>query len=149
MRNKRILFVCTGNTCRSPMAEVVLKKMFKTAGITGITVKSAGLSAIDGEPMSKNSRLALKSAGYKVNAFKAKRVTKELLSKTDMVLCMTARHKEYLNGLCNVYTLAEATGTMDVIDPFGQDLEIYKRTLVQIERACQEIVKEISKVKGE
>ncbi len=149
MRNKWILFVCTGNTCRSPMAEVVLKSMFKTAGIKGITVKSAGLGAVDGEPMSKNSKQALRSAGYKVNAFKSKSVTRELVQKTDMVLCMTARHKEYLKGFSNVYTLAEATNTKDVIDPYGQDLETYKRTLGQIEIACREIVKEISKVKGE
>ena len=60
MRKKSIIFVCTGNTCRSPMAEIILKTKFKLAGVTDIKVSSAGLCATAGEKMSKNSSLALK-----------------------------------------------------------------------------------------
>ena len=65
------------------MAEVILKKKFKMAGLKGRTVGSAGLSAVGGEPMSENSRLALKNAGYRPNInFKAKSLTRQMIEKT-------------------------------------------------------------------
>ena len=57
MKKKSIIFVCTGNTCRSPMAEIILKTKLKNAGITDVKVSSAGLCASLGEKMSKNSSL--------------------------------------------------------------------------------------------
>ena len=98
MKNKKILFICTGNTCRSPMAEIILKKKLKDAGIVGIRVSSAGLSAQAGAKISENSAAALKKLGYRVGAFKSKMVTPNMLKRCELVICMTTEHKRYLKG---------------------------------------------------
>lgn len=148
-KNKKILFVCTGNTCRSPMAEIILKKKIKDANLTGIRVSSAGLSASVGAPISENSALALKNAGYKVGSFKSKVVTPKMLMSAQLVICMTKSHKSYLSGFDRVYSMGEVTGFGDIIDPYGGNLTVYTETARQIERACEIIIKELIKVKGE
>lgn len=149
MKNKRILFVCTGNTCRSPMAEIILKNKLKYAGITGIRVSSAGLSATDGAKMSKNSFEALKLLGYKPYGFKSKQITVELIKKSDLILCMTASHKLALSTFNNVYTIKEAVGGEDILDPYGGNINVYIKTSHQLEDACNLIIEKILESKGE
>lgn len=149
MSKKILVFVCTGNTCRSPMAEIIMKNKLKYAGITDIRVTSAGLSATDGEKMSKNSAKALRELGYKPTSFKSKMLTSELLDKASMVLCMTSTHKSYLQGFSNVYTIAEVTGLNDILDPYGGSLSTYIKTSHQLEDACNIILEKILEVKGE
>lgn len=148
-KNKKILFICTGNTCRSPMAEVILKKKIKDAGIIGVRVSSAGLTATAGTPMSQNSSLALKNLGYKVGAFKSKLATPNMVKRAQLVVCMTKEHKRYLSGFERVYSMDEVTGVGDIIDPYGGNLQIYMETARQIEKACEIIISELIKVKGE
>ncbi len=149
MKKKQIIFVCTGNTCRSPMAEIILKTKIKLAGIEGIRVSSAGLCANDGEKISKNSAEALKKLGYKPYGFKAKRLTPKMVEKADLVLCMTAEHKRYLSAYKNVFTLAEAIDGWDVLDPYGGDLSVYMEVSHQLEDACNIILNKIIMEKGE
>ena len=131
------------------MAEIILKSKLKRLGVKGITVKSAGLSTEDGLKMSENSATALKLLGYKPYGFKSKQVTKEMLEKSDLILCMTTSHKAYLAGY-NAHTIAEATGQIeDVIDPYGGNINVYIRTSHQLEDACNIIIEKILEAKGE
>lgn len=140
MKKKSVIFVCTGNTCRSPVAEIIFKTKLKLEKIDNVKVSSAGLSAVPGDKMSRNSLLALKELGYKSYAFKSKRLTHEMLKKADMVICMTESHKLWLKGYENVFTINELTGRGEIFDPYGGDFKAYVNTAYQLEDACNVIL---------
>lgn len=145
MKNKTILFVCTGNTCRSPMAEFLLKTKLKNAGIKGYRVKSAGLDAKIGEKMNEKSRKALKLLGVKVAGFKTSLCDAKTLLLSDLVICMSSGHKDRIKNFPNVYTFNELTGVGEILDPYGKDLSEYVKTSYMLDDGCNEIIKLIEK----
>ena len=133
----KILFVCTGNTCRSPMAQIVGKKL-----INGIEFDSAGVFAIDGTEISDNAKKVLLEKGYNSGDFKSKRVTKEIFKDFNLILTMTQEQKEilktfFLEEKDKIYTLKEYNSDKEefgeIADPFGGDLQIYTKILLDIE----------------
>jgi len=124
----KILLVCTGNTCRSPMAEGIFKNIL--SGYDKASVSSAGIITANGLPPSKNAVLATEKIGIDISNHKSRLITKKLFEESDIILCMTHEHKEmilmYLGANDKTFTLSEFAGEdCDVPDPFGGDLDKY------------------------
>ena len=134
---KKIMFVCTGNTCRSPMAEYILKDFIKKAQIEDIKVTSAGVMANEEDKISQNASVALKKLGITVRRFKPKRPTEDLCRKQNAVICMSANHKKYFIGFNNVYTIDELTGLGEIPDPYGKDQTAYDQCASKLQYACK------------
>ncbi|WP_026672794.1 low molecular weight protein arginine phosphatase [Alkalihalobacterium bogoriense] len=137
-----ILFVCTGNTCRSPLAEALLRE--KTNG--NITVRSAGIYAAFGSDASEGTKQVLAERGINCQHHSSP-LTDELLQWATVVLTMTESHKQtiILNAPYasdKVYTLKEfvQTGEGDVIDPFGHPVEAYRETAVELEQLVDKLI---------
>ena len=133
-----IIFVCTGNTCRSPMAEGYLKSL----KIDGLNVSSAGIQAL-GENASENSIRAMSEIGIDISSHISKNLQIDSLKAAQRIYCMTAYHLELLKVLCQSLNIDSSKLMLldekDIIDPFGKDLNAYRKCLKQITKAIDHI----------
>jgi len=131
--NLRILFVCTGNTCRSPMAEKLAAKMLERLNLgDNIQVMSAGLAALPGEPASSGAFEALRRDGVDLSDHRAKQLTKRMVEEADLILTMTASQKRHLLEL---YPMS--AGKVFVLKEFaerGYNLEYSEKLLALLRR---------------
>ena len=88
----KILVVCTGNTCRSPLAEVTLRRAVSDVGLEGVEVSSAGTGAFVGEPASEGSYLVALEQGLDLAAHRARVVTREMVAESYLILAMSRGH---------------------------------------------------------
>ncbi len=128
-----ILFVCTGNTCRSPMAEGYLKHK----KLKDVYVKSAGIYA-EGDAVSENSAEVMKNIGIDISSHISSRITMSTLDWADKIYCMSPSHR---NALLSVGVDKDKLFVLGlgILDPFGQDITVY-------ENCRDEIIKEIDKI---
>lgn len=130
----KIIFVCTGNTCRSPMAEKLLKHKLKAIGKKGISVHSCGLMPVEGSFTEDKAVEALKTVGVSARKKRAENLDFKKASEADFLIGMTVGHKSSMQraGLSHACTLGELTGFGDVSDPYGCGQEIYNLTALQL-----------------
>ncbi|WP_286119367.1 low molecular weight protein arginine phosphatase [Thermoactinomyces sp. DSM 45891] len=149
MVHKRILFVCTGNTCRSPMAEALLRNISQEF-LIDLEVKSAGTHAYDGMEASEYSSMALQEKGID-HDHRSQAITPELIRWSDLILTMTAGHQAILEQIFpeakeKMFTLKGlAYGAQDpdqdIPDPYGGSVEMYQETRNEIEQAIRQLLR--------
>lgn len=147
----KILFVCAGNTCRSPIAQGILQDLARKKTM-GISVESAGIYAMDGQKASINAIRALELDNINIENHRASMVNEDIIRRADLVLTMGRGHKEilidqYSFAKDKIYTLKEFAYNIeeDVVDPFGGDLDIYIRTKDEIYKAIVKLMERLEK----
>ena len=136
-----VVFVCTGNTCRSPVAERLFKSVVKAKKLTAqFKITSIGLAANTNSPISQHSMAILKKHKISASSHKAKPLTDKLLKTTNYFICMTGGHKAAMHFCSNTYTIAEITNGGDVIDPYQGTIEVYQKMYEHLEYAAEEVL---------
>ncbi len=142
-----IYFVCTGNTCRSPMAEA----LFQSKDLEHMKVRSAGIYAMNGSDISENAKQVIVENGIEYTHF-SRSLSEDDLRWADLVLTMTTAHK---NLLLNTYPFAadktftfkeyiRPYGSHDVSDPFGGDVSQYRKTFMELKSLSHDLVQKLN-----
>ena len=135
---KKILFVCTGNTCRSPMAEALFNDIAKKENVDAVAL-SAGLFTEDGLPYSENSVQALSEEGIVLDG-SSRVITKELVRDSDMIFGLTESHGQGVISAFPDFADKVYRFPMNISDPFGGDIVTYKKCLSQIKDGMEKII---------
>jgi protein-tyrosine-phosphatase len=140
-----LLFVCSGNTCRSPMAEALARKIARRRGIENLNISSAGTNAWDNIPATDEALLVGMEREIDLTGHRARKLTPTIVSEADLIFVMTPGHLEQvkqLGGRGKVHVIDEyASGTVNqgVSDPYGGDLEAYRHTADVLEAELEKL----------
>lgn len=152
MSKRNVLFVCTGNTCRSPMAEALLRKALGEK--TEIKVGSAGVGAMPGQPASHETIDIVQSRKASLSGFRSRQVDESLLLQSDLIIAMTNSHASMVKQffpecadavclLCDFVDKDEGLAGADVPDPIGMGKRAYEEVAAVIELALPGIIRRL------
>ena len=145
---KLILIVCTGNTCRSPIAEILLRTAIEKDALSeSYQVSSAGIYASDGQTASENAQKVMQAKSCDLSNHSAQQVTQELVKNAELILTMTQSHRlqlasDYPENSSKIHLFRSFfdQGDSDVMDPFGGNLDDYAHCAKDIEAAIPSIL---------
>ena len=141
---KRILFVCTGNTCRSPMAECMFKALIAASGKTDVQVLSAGTYALSGAPASNGAKRVMERRGLSLMDHKSRGVTSVLLETCDLVVGLTQNHIMQLRMMYpQCATPMIFFDDPPVSDPYGGDDAAYEQAARDIQRQLPALLQQL------
>ena len=149
----KIMFICTGNICRSAMADLLMKKKLQDRNMLDVEIYSSGIYAMQGDVSTDEAVEVMEEYEVDLKKHRATLTSKSNIQEMDLILCMTSAHKQnlintYPNLVDKIYTLKEYVGIeeMDIKDPWGYTIATYRFCAAEIDKCLDKLIEKIKKL---
>ena len=148
----KIMFICTGNICRSAMAHKLFEKKLQDNNIKNVEVYSCGIYAQDGDMATYNAEEVMEEYGVDMKSHRATNIRSSKIEEMDLILCATLSHKNaviqmYPKLKDKIYTMKEygvkKLESLDIKDPWGYDIAVYRKCASEIDICLENLIKQL------